>query len=133
MTEKTKEPVDLIREQTARRVHHIRDQEMDAMVDEFYADDGVFMPPNHLEVRGREALLEYWRARPDEGLLELDLEPTHVETSGDLAYEVGRYTSILRPRHGGLLQDYGKYLVVYRREAEGVWKAVADTFNSDRD
>ena len=133
MPEEARRPDVVIREKTAERVRHIRDQEMDAMVDAFYADDAVFMPPNHLEVRGREALLAYWRERPDEGLLELELEPTHVESSGDLAYEVGRYTSLLRPRHGSLLQDYGKYLVVYRRGEGGEWRAVADTFNSDRD
>jgi len=133
MARDTPQPATVIRERTAARVRHIREQDMDAMVDDFYADDALFMPPNHLEVRGREDLLEYWRARPDEGLLELELEPTHVESSGDLAYEVGRYTSILRPRHGALLQDYGKYLVVYRRQEDGDWKAVADTFNSDRD
>ncbi|HKK26934.1 MAG TPA: DUF4440 domain-containing protein [Gemmatimonadota bacterium] len=133
MARDTREPATVIREKTAARVRHIREQDMDAMVDDFYADDAVFMPPNQLEVRGREDLLEYWRERPDEGLLELELEPTRVENSGDLAYEVGRYTSILRPRHGALLQDYGKYLVVYRRQEDGDWKAVADTFNSDRD
>ncbi|HKK07913.1 MAG TPA: DUF4440 domain-containing protein [Gemmatimonadota bacterium] len=133
MAEETRRPAAVIEEMTARRVRHIRDQEMDAMVDEFYDDDAVFMPPNHVEVRGREALLGYWRERPDEGLLELELEPTHVESSGALAYEVGRYTSLLRPRHGALLQDYGKYLVVYRRREDGEWRAVADTFNSDRD
>ncbi len=133
MPEHDNDPKAAIREATRRRVRRIRDQEMDAMVREFYADDAVFMPPNREEVRGTGALLEYWRARPDEGLLELELEPVHIESSGALAYEVGRYTSILRPRHGALLQDYGKYLAVYRRQADGGWKAVADTFNSDRD
>lgn len=122
-----------IREAVRRRVRRIREQDMDAMVEDYYADDAVFMPPRQAEVRGRDALLEYWRARPDEGLIELELEPDRIETSGELAYEVGHYTSILRPRHGALLQDYGKYLTVYRRQADGSWKAVADTFNTDRD
>ena len=122
-----------IREAVHRRVRRIREQDMDTMVEDYYADDAVFMPPRQAEIQGREALLEYWRARPDEGLIELELEPDRIESSGDLAYEVGHYTSILRPRHGALLQDYGKYLTVYRRQPGGGWKAVADTFNTDRD
>jgi ketosteroid isomerase-like protein len=27
--------------------------------------------------------------------------------------------------------DKGKYLTVYEKQADGSWKAVADTFNSD--
>jgi ketosteroid isomerase-like protein len=133
MPQSSSDAATYIREAVRRRVRRIREQDMDAMVEDYYADDAVFMPPRQAEVRGRDALLEYWRARPDEGLIELELEPDRIETSGELAYEVGHYTSILRPRHGALLQDYGKYLTVYRRQADGSWKAVADTFNTDRD
>lgn len=133
MPEPNTDPAAVIREAVRRRMRRIREQDMDAMVDDYYAVDAVFMPPRQAEVRGREALLEYWRARPEEGLIELELDSAHIESSGDLAYEAGHYTSILRPRHGALLQDYGKYLTVYRRQADGSWKAVADTFNTDRD
>jgi ketosteroid isomerase-like protein len=133
MSEPTSGPEAAIREAAARRVRRIREREMDRMVEEFYSDDAVFMAPNREEVRGTDALLEYWRARPEEGLLELELEPTRIESAEDLAYEEGRYTSILRPRHGALIQDYGKYLVVHRRQPDGAWKAVAEAFNTDRD
>ena len=29
------------------------------------------------------------------------------------------------------MTDKGKYLTVYTKQADGTWKAVADTFNSD--
>ena len=30
------------------------------------------------------------------------------------------------------VQDEGKYVVVYKQQANGVWRAVADIFNSDQ-
>ena len=38
----------------------------------------------------------------------------------------------MSPPAGDPVQDIGKYIVVYRRQANGAWQAVADIFNSDQ-
>jgi uncharacterized protein (TIGR02246 family) len=97
---------------------------------EAYAPDAVYMPPHHAAVHGREAIHEYLRGPMAHGVGELTYEVTFIKHSGDLAYDVGRYTMSV-PRDGGKRQDRGKYLTVWRRQPDGDWKIVADTWSSD--
>lgn len=51
---------------------------------------------------------------------------------GDMAYSQGTYTMTLTSRKTKKpMTDKGKYLTVYSKQADGSWKAVAYTFNSD--
>jgi len=61
----------------------------------------------------------------------LALDTTRVDSSGDLACGRGRYALTLAPPGAGQVQDIGTYVVVYRRNAAGQWRAVEDIFNSD--
>jgi uncharacterized protein (TIGR02246 family) len=52
--------------------------------------------------------------------------------SGDMVYSQGVYTmTMTNPKTKKTMTDTGKYLTVYTKQADGGWKAVADTFNSD--
>jgi ketosteroid isomerase-like protein len=68
----------------------------------------------------------------DGGLEGIDLETTVTASAGDLAYGRGRYTLSMSPAGGEPIEDVGKYVVVYRRQPNGSWQAVADIFNSDK-
>ncbi len=98
----------------------------------FYAANAVLMPPNHPIVEGRENIRGFLQGLMDSGLTSLKLETTTIASTGDLAYGRGRYALSLSPPGGAPTQDAGKYVVVYRRQASGVWRAVADIFNSDQ-
>jgi len=51
---------------------------------------------------------------------------------GDMVYSQGTYTmNLTDPKTKKLMTDKGKYLTVFTKQADGSWKAVADTFNSD--
>jgi len=51
---------------------------------------------------------------------------------GDMAYSQGTYTmTVTNPKTKKPMTDKGKYLTVYTKQADGSWKAVAYTFNSD--
>jgi len=54
-----------------------------------------------------------------------------VAKAGDVAYSYGTYASSATGPDGKPMQDKGKYVTVYRKQADGSWKAVVDTFNSD--
>ena len=95
-----------------------------------FAPDAVYMPPHHAALHGRDAIREYLKTPLKHGI-NLTYEVTFIKHSGELAYDVGRY-SVSQPRpEGGHRQDCGKYLTVWRRQADGQWKIVADTFSSD--
>ncbi len=95
-----------------------------------YAPDAVYMPPHHAAIHGRDAIREYLNNPMRHGVCDLAYEVTFVKHSGDLAYDVGRYTMTV-PRNGGKRQDRGKYLTVWRRQPDGKWLIVADTWSSD--
>jgi ketosteroid isomerase-like protein len=54
-----------------------------------------------------------------------------VEVSGILAYTQGAVTAKSTGRDGKPLADTGKYLTVWKKQADGSWKAIEDIFNSD--
>jgi ketosteroid isomerase-like protein len=103
-----------------------------ALVKAFYASDAVLMPPNHAAVEGHTAIQAFLQGLMDAGLTSIKLETTTVASAGDLAYGRGRYTLSMSPVGGAPVQDVGKYVVVYRRQPSGGWRAVADIFNSDQ-
>lgn len=115
-----------------RRIERLLDGDMVGMVDGFYATDARLLPPDRPTIEGIEAIRVFWRAAPEEGLISLELRRARVEGSGELVYETGTFRRTLRPRHGHPFNDVGKYMVVYRRQADGEYRAEAEMFNSPR-
>jgi ketosteroid isomerase-like protein len=54
-----------------------------------------------------------------------------VAKSGDVAYTYGTYDLSMTGPDGRPVTDKGKYVTVYKKQADGSWKAAVDTFNSD--
>jgi len=55
-----------------------------------------------------------------------------VAKSGELGYSQGTYTmTSTAPKTKKVLTEKGKYVTVYKKQADGSWKAVADIFNAD--
>ncbi len=104
--------------------------ELDKLI-EAYAEDAVYMPPHHAAVHGRQAIHEYLHGPMKHGVTDLVYEVTFIRHSGDLAYDVGRYTMNVPQKEGGKRQDRGKYLTVWKRQSTGAWKIVADAWSSD--
>jgi ketosteroid isomerase-like protein len=103
-----------------------------ALVKTFYARDAVLMPPNHPLVEGPVAIQGFLQGLIDGGFTSIKLETTTVASADNLAYGRGRYSLSMSPPGGAPVQDEGKYVVVYRRQPNGAWRAVADIFNSDQ-
>jgi ketosteroid isomerase-like protein len=91
----------------------------------FYADDARFLPPNQPMVTGRAQIRDAFRDLLVTGFGELAAETVDIGSSGDLAYRIGTYL-LGRPA-----PDRGKFIEIYRRQADGMWRCVADMFNSD--
>jgi uncharacterized protein (TIGR02246 family) len=54
-----------------------------------------------------------------------------VMVGGDLAVETGTFEGTFQPKGGKEMKDKGKYVVVWKRQADGSWKIVRDVANSD--
>ena len=108
-------------------VRHFNAGEVDQLVQAFYAEDARLLPPNHPMVTGRSQIRDGFRGFFEAGLGGLTIEDYEIGVagSGDLAYGIGTF-SLARPA-----PDRGKFVEVYRRQADGSWRCVADMFSSD--
>jgi ketosteroid isomerase-like protein len=94
-----------------------------------FAADGAFMAPNHEPAYGPKAVERTLRQLGETGYEDLRLETVRVESSGDMAMEIGRYTVAIRQPSGVIVADRGKYVKVWRRL--GAWLVVADCWSSN--
>jgi len=97
----------------------------------FYAEDAQFLPANHPAIVGRLAIQQALEALLATGLHKLILRTDKIEVAEDFAYGTGKHQMTIKTPSGAEIHDEGKYLVVYRRQQDGQWRAVADIFNSD--
>jgi ketosteroid isomerase-like protein len=94
-----------------------------------FAQDGALMAPNFEPAYGTKAVERLLRQIGDAGYEDLRLETVRIETSGELAMEMGRYTVGIRQPDGTIVADRGKYVKAWRRL--GVWLIVADCWSSN--
>lgn len=101
---------------------------------EFYAPEARVLPPNAPAVSGKAALLDYWKKFMATPGMQGSFGPDKVvvSKSGDLAYETGTYSVTMNDAKGKPEHETGKYLVVWRKQADGKWKVVADMFSADK-
>ena len=97
-----------------------------------YADDAILMLADMPAARGRDAI-----ARLNAGLFSAytvsnaSFTTSDVIVTGDYAIETGVYRMTLKPRNGPAIPDTGKYISIWRRDADGNWKMIRDISNSD--
>lgn len=96
-----------------------------------FTADGVQMPPNAPANTGR-AMIEAWsQAFLGQFRVQFALAVDEVRVLGEWALERGGYTIGLDPIAGGPpIQDIGKYITVYQREAGDEWRMARDIWNS---
>jgi uncharacterized protein (TIGR02246 family) len=97
-----------------------------------HTDDIVKMPPDAPATFGKEELRASVKPLFDNFTLEMTIYPEETQVDGDLGYSWSTYTFSLTPKAGGEpILDYGKALVIYKRQADGSWKISHDCWNSN--
>jgi ketosteroid isomerase-like protein len=96
---------------------------------DIYARDVWQMPPNMPPLVGRDSVLSFWRNALATGKWQFDLKSDDVVVADSLAVERGHYT--LKTTAGPKAQypsfeDHGNYVVLWRRDSDGHWRAVWD-------
>ena len=109
-------------------------KDADKLVSSFYSDNALWMDENNPTRSGRAEILKTFKRNLAGRPVTLEGSATVVEISksGDLAYLLGinkaTYTDWKTKK---LVSVKGKYVVVFKRQSDGSWKAVADMGNSD--
>jgi ketosteroid isomerase-like protein len=99
----------------------------------FYSDDAVLLPPNDKKATGKADVRKYIGQLLMLPGLALSWEPAKVEIaqSGELAYTQGNYQLTSTDAKGKAATDHGKTLEIWKKQADGSWKCVADMWSSD--
>jgi ketosteroid isomerase-like protein len=97
----------------------------------FYADDAIVLAPNNEPLQGRNQIQGFF-----EDLMKLQpsfdpLDSLRIVEAGDLVVGAGRYSlKLLPPGADAPITDHGKYLGVFKRQADGSLKLILDTWNT---
>ena len=107
-------------------------KDLDKMVS-FYADGAMVLPPNAPSATTKEAIRKVWKDLFETPGSAVSFKPSKVEVaqSGDIAYSSGTYDVTMKNASGKPVSDQGKYVAVWKKQADGKWKCVADIWNSD--
>jgi uncharacterized protein (TIGR02246 family) len=99
----------------------------------FYSEDAIVMPPNAPSATTRETIRGAWKEMLTTPGAAISWKATKVEVakSGDLACVSGTYEEAMTDTSGKSVKDHGKYVEVWKKQADGKWKCGADIWNSD--
>ena len=121
-----------IRKADADWVKAARSRKVDAWL-AFYSDDAIVLPPNDKVANNKGSI-----RKPVSELLALPglsiaWHPTKVEVarSGDIAYVTGAYELTFSDSKGKPVTDKGKLVEIWKKQPDGGWKCIVDTWNSD--
>jgi ketosteroid isomerase-like protein len=99
----------------------------------FYAADAVVMAPNVQIATDRKIVRQTVTDLLALPHLWIAWHPIKVEVaaSGELAYLIGAYELRYDEARGARISDRGKLLEIWKKQSDGGWKCVVDTWNSD--
>jgi uncharacterized protein (TIGR02246 family) len=100
-----------------------------ATIASLYTDTAKLLPPDATEIAGHDAIQNLWQSWIDDGLKDLTLEAMEVESSGDLAYEVGVFSLQVPAENNAMVTATGNYVVVWKRGEDDNWRLHVDTWN----
>jgi uncharacterized protein (TIGR02246 family) len=100
----------------------------------YYADDASALMPGEPLISGKPAIAAALKSMFGDPNFSLNFQATRADASkgGDFVYTQGSYTMAMSdPKTRKPVTDKGKYLTIFKKQADGSWKAVADMINSD--
>jgi uncharacterized protein (TIGR02246 family) len=95
-----------------------------------YTEDAIALPPDADMVRGRQAIEKLWNDALASGIKSLTFTVIDVQSSGDLAVETGTAVIGVQPAGQPASTQAGKYVVLWKREADGQWRLHRDIWNN---
>ena len=100
----------------------------------YYADDAWVHPQNAPIAKTADERRSVWSAFfATPGLSDMEGSTTRIEVarSGDLAVEYGTFTTTVKDKKDKPIIVNEKYIVTWKKQADGTWKATHDIWNPD--
>lgn len=102
-------------------------------VTSFYAEDAIAYPPSQPMAIGKAAARKVWADYLCDSSFTISWKTAHsgVAKSGDLGFTTGTYEDSYKGPDGKMVNETGKYVCIWKKQADGSWKAIHDTWNTD--
>lgn len=99
----------------------------------FVTENAVWLPSNAERIDGRAGVREMILQLTQAEDVSIDWKATSIEvaTDGKLAYVIGTYEYSLKDAEGNPVSDRGKFVNIWKKQADGSWKAAVGIGNSD--
>ena len=101
--------------------------DLSAWVD-FYTEDAIFVGPGMPAIEGRDALLS---AAPSVVISSMEIVADSTLGAGDFAATQGRANWVSGPKGSDAPRVRRRFLMVWRREADGRWRIARELLNED--
>jgi uncharacterized protein (TIGR02246 family) len=101
----------------------------------YYAEDAWVYPQNAPIAKTADERRSVWGAffaMPGASDMRGDITRVEVARSGDLAVEYGTFAMTMNDKSGKPTTENEKYIVAWRKQADGKWRVIADIWNTDK-
>lgn len=97
-----------------------------------YSEDAIVMLPGMPAWRGRtDIIASSMKLVGSITFSDAKFSAENIDVAGDFAIETGTYHFMITPKGGKPSPDKGKYVSVWKKQADGSWKLYRDISNSD--
>ena len=91
-----------------------------------YIEDARLLPPDSAMVKGRTAIVAFWKAAvPALGVKSIALTTIELSITGATAHEIGEAALTLNSGAATL-----KYVVIWKKNGDGEWRWAVDIWNN---
>ncbi|MEK6153543.1 DUF4440 domain-containing protein [Flavobacteriaceae bacterium 3-367] len=99
----------------------------------YWTDDAILIAPGQPTLRGKEQISKMLEANAQIPGFEVNWEPKEVfvSESGDLAYLIENIYFGVNDSLGNKIKTFNKAVTIWKKQQDGTWKNVVDTFNPD--
>ena len=96
-----------------------------------YTSDAQILPPGASRIEGRQGIQGFWQGFIDANVGDLTLRSDEIEDSGSQAVEIGTVSASAPGEGDARVQLAGKYIVLWKQDANGAWQIHRDIWNWD--
>ena len=98
----------------------------------YWSDDAMVLPPDQPAVVGKEAIRGFISGMLAIPGFAITWEPEQatISPSGDMAYLIERNSASFTDSTGTRVTQLGRAVTIWRKNADGQWKCVVDTWNN---
>ncbi|MCH7691406.1 MAG: DUF4440 domain-containing protein [candidate division Zixibacteria bacterium] len=97
----------------------------------YAADSAIILSENRLPIVGRTAIGDMWADVQEGAQLIWEPDFADIAASGELGYTIGHWTYSVTDSSGETQSSKGRYVTIWKKQADGNWKYVFDSGTTD--